>query len=52
MIEIEKTYKITFTEEQLRELYNILERNVNDLRGTALISIYHDIQNTSRPTDI
>jgi hypothetical protein len=44
-IEIEKTYKIAFTEEQLRGLYSILDRNVDDLRGTDLNPIYHDIKN-------
>ena len=44
-IEIERTYKITFTEEQLRQLYNILDRNINDLRGTELNPIYYDIKN-------
>jgi hypothetical protein len=44
-IEIEKTYKIAFTEEQLRELFNLLVRNADDLRGTALNPIYYDIKN-------
>lgn len=44
-IEIEKTYKIAFTEEQLRELYIILDQNVSDLRGTDLNPIYYDIKN-------
>ena len=45
MIETIKTYKIEFTEEQLRELFNILDRNINDLRGTELNPIYYDIKN-------
>lgn len=49
-IETIKTYKIEFTEEQLRELFNILDRNINDLRGTALNSIYHDLKDTFNPT--
>ena len=44
-IETIKTYKIEFTEEQLRELFNILDRNINDLRGTELNPIYYDIKN-------
>jgi hypothetical protein len=50
MIEIEKTYKITFTDEQLQELFNLLVRNANDLRGTALNSIYHELKDLYNPT--
>ncbi len=43
-IEIETTYKIKFTEEQLRQLFIILDRSSNDLRGMELIPIYHEIK--------
>ena len=49
-IEIEKTYKITFTEEQLQELFNLLDRNANDLRGTALNPIYYELKDHYNPT--
>ena len=51
MIEIETTYKITFTDEQLRQLYNLLDTRSNDLGGTALNSIYRDLKDTFKPTD-
>jgi len=50
MIEIEKTYKITFTEEQLRELLRVLVRSTNDVRGTALNSIYYELKDLYNPT--
>lgn len=49
-IEIEKTYKITFTDQQLFQLYDILVRNDNDVRGTALNSIYHELKDLYNPT--
>ena len=50
MIEIEKTYRITFTEEQLQALYNLLHcQDVNDLRKTSLTSIYHEIKDITNP---
>ena len=50
MIEIEKTYKITFTEEQLRELFDFLARNADDFRGAALNSIFHELKDHYNPT--
>jgi hypothetical protein len=52
MIEIEKTYKITFSDEQLQELFNLLVRNANDLRGTALNPIYYELKDIYNPTAI
>ena len=49
-IEIEKTYKITFSDEQLQELFNLLVRNANDLRGTALNPIYYELKDIYDPT--
>ncbi len=51
MIEIERTYKITFTEEQLRQLYDLLDTRSNELGGTALNSIYRDLKDTFKPID-
>ena len=50
MIEIEKTYKITFTDEQLRQLFNLLVLNADDFRGRALNSIYHELKDHYNPT--
>jgi hypothetical protein len=50
MIEIEKTYRITFTDEQLSELFSLLYRNANDLKGTALNSIYYELKDLYNPT--
>jgi hypothetical protein len=50
MIEIEKTHKIAFTEEQLRGLYSILDRNVDDLRATDLNPIYYELKDIYNPT--
>ena len=44
MIEIEKTYKITFTEEQLHELYTFLDRNDDKLKGTGLNAILKELE--------
>ncbi len=52
MIEIEKPYKITFSDEQLQELFNLLVRNANDLRGTALNPIYYELKDHYNPTAI
>ena len=49
-IEIEKTYKITFSDEQLQELFKLLVRNANDLRGTALNPIYYELKDIYDPT--
>jgi hypothetical protein len=49
-IETIKTYKIEFTEEQLQELFNLLVRNDNDLRGTALNPIYYELKAIYNPT--
>ena len=43
-IEIEKTYKITFTSEQLRELYINLQPRESEMRGTYLGAVYKDIK--------
>ena len=43
-IEIEKTYKITFTSEQLRELYINLQHRESEMRGTYLGVVYKDIK--------
>jgi hypothetical protein len=43
-IEIEKTYKITFTSEQLHELYMHLQHRESEMRGTLLGVVYKDIK--------
>lgn len=42
MIEVEKTYKVTLTEEQLRYLYLILDSK--DVSGTVINPFYHKLK--------
>lgn len=42
-IEIEKTYKITLTSEQLHELHRNLMHRESEIRGTSLGSLYREI---------
>jgi hypothetical protein len=42
MIEVEKTYKVTLTEEQLRYLYLILDSK--NLSGTVINPFYHKLK--------
>lgn len=42
MIEVEKTYKVTLTEDQLRYLYLILDSK--DVRGTVINPLYHKLK--------
>ena len=50
MIEVEKTYKITFTDEQLRQLFNLLVLNADDFRGAVLNSIFHELKDLYNTT--
>lgn len=42
MIEVEKAYKVTLTEEQLRYLYLILDSK--DVSGTVINPLYHKLK--------
>ena len=44
MIEVEKTYKVTLTEEQLRHLYLILDSRSGNVIGTVINPLYHKLK--------
>lgn len=46
MIEIQKNYVITFTEDQARDLYNLLKLETTDrgLAGRELNVVYHELK--------